>query len=156
MDIKLQKKDTFYICGYFVETSVETCGADVAQLWHDFERQKEELFSLLGHKNDFYGLMWYTENHRYCYLIGIETGVFENKPAGALCKCIPGTDYAIASVPPDTSAVDAWTAYFNEVLPSAGYVPDVAHGLYFEYYPDGNQGAYELWTPVRRRSVAED
>lgn len=149
MELKLQSRNTFYICGYFIETSLETCGEDLSKLWRDFETNKEELFNVFGYKNDFYGLMWYTENHRYCYLIGIEVDGISKAPTGACCKCVPGTNYAIALVPQTLSAVEAWTEYFEEILPNAGYIPNAEHGMNFEYYP--GKGAYELWTPVIKR-----
>lgn len=148
MDLKFKSRDTFYICGYFAETSLDTCNKDLSELWHEFEAGKEELYQVFGHRNDFYGLMWYTENHRYCYLIGIKADNVNAAPAGVLCKRVPGTDYAIACVPPAMSAVDAWTEYFEKILPKAGYIPNAGHGLNFEYYPEGSGGAYELWTPV--------
>ena len=151
MDLKFKSRDTFYICGYFVETSLETCGKDISKLWCDFDSKKEELFNVFGYRNDFYGLMWSTENHRYCYLIGIKADDINKIPIGACFKCIPETNYAVAYVPSNMSAVDAWTKYYNETLPGAGYIPNVEHGMNFEYYPKGNSGAYELWTPVIKR-----
>ncbi len=150
MDLKFKWIDSFYICGYFVETSLDTCDEDLSKLWSDFEFKKEELFNIYGYKEDFYGLMWYTDNHRYCYLIGIEVDNIDKMLEGAIYKYISGTDYAIAYVSADISAIDAWTDYFDKILPDAGYIPNTKHGYNFEYYPNGHTGEYELWTPVIR------
>ena len=44
--------------------------------------------------------------------------------------------------------VKAWTVFFFEAIPQAGYAPNYEHGFFFEYYPDGVHGSFELWTPV--------
>jgi predicted transcriptional regulator YdeE len=90
-------------------------------LWRDFDTKKEELFNIFGYRNDFYGLMWYTDNHRYYNLIGIEADNINKKPTGACGKCVPGTNHSVAHVPPIMSAVDAWTEYFEKTLPESGY-----------------------------------
>ena len=94
--------------------------------------------------------MWSTENGRYCYLIGIEIHDINKAPLGTCCKCIANTNYAVAYVPSNISAVDAWTEYYEKILPEHGYVPNASHGIDFEYYPNGTNGNYELWTPVTK------
>ena len=151
LNLVLKERDTFYICGYWVETSLKNCEKDISKLWNDFYNKKEKLFKIFGYKNDFYGLMWSMENQRYCYLIGIEVNDVNKTPVGAYCKCIPCTNYAIDSVAPTVSAVEAWTEYYEKTLPEAGYIPNSKHGFDFEYYPNGNRGTYELWKPVIER-----
>jgi AraC family transcriptional regulator len=148
MKIALKNRDSFYICGYMIETSLDTCGKDLEKLWREYETKKEDLFKHYGRKDDFYGLMWYTQLHRYCYLIGIEVEDITKAPEGAICKHIPSSLYAIATVPAKTPATDAWTEYFEAALPALGYSPDASHGLYFEYYSNGESKDYELWTPA--------
>jgi AraC family transcriptional regulator len=48
------------------------------------------------------------------------------------------------------SAVEAWTDYFDNALPEAGYAPDTDHGMYFEFYPGDNLSSCQLWTPVKK------
>lgn len=146
--IKFKRRDTFYICGYSVETCLETCEIDLSQLWRNYDLKKDKLFNIFGFKNETYGLMWHTENRRYCYLIGIEADKTKESPAGAYLKCIPGAKYSIAYVPPTTAAADAWTEFHEKALPISGHIPDAEHGMNFEYYPYGENGPYQLWTPV--------
>ena len=150
MDLCFESRSHFIICGYCVETSLETCEKDLSQLWKDFNAKKTDLFDLFGYRKDFYGLMWKTHGSHYCYLIGIQVDSIDLAPEGACYKSIPAAYYAVASVPPSVSAVEAWTQYYEKILPGAGYVPNAGHGFDFEYYPNGGQGIYEMWTPVEK------
>lgn len=91
--------------------------------------------------------MWKAGGVRYFYLIGIEVPIGSEMPEETVRKDIPPARYAVASVPADRSAVEAWTEYYYQVLPEAGYEPNVGHGFDFEYYKEGGP-SYELWTPV--------
>lgn len=99
MDIRLQNRGAFNICGYWTETSLENCGRDLEILWKDIETKKEKLYSQFGVRSDFYGLMWKTHNGLYCYLLGIDTELVSNPPEGAVLKQIPPEKYAVVSVP---------------------------------------------------------
>lgn len=147
LDFQLIQRDSFSICGYCKETCLKTCGPDLAKLWEEYARKKELLYSRLGRRDDFYGLMWKTGGERYCYLIGIEVPADSNLPEGTIRKVIPPARYAVASVPHACSAVEAWTEYYNQALSGAGYEPNTRHGFDFEYYRNGSP-SYELWTPV--------
>ncbi len=162
LNLKFEHRDGFHVCGYSVETCLDTCREDLSLLRRDFDAQKGVLFEALGFRDAVYGLMWYTQDHRYRYLIGVEAADAGKAPSGAQCVCIPAAEYAVATVPPSVSAFDAWTAFFEKALPAVGYTPDSNHGLYFEYYPCGMGSgadvsaanmdhACELWTPVIRQ-----
>ena len=103
---------------------------------------------------EFYGLMWYLEGHeRYRYLLGKETVNPAVIPPEAELKKLPTALYAVAPFDKDYDGVKAWTDFFFEAIPQAGYAPDYEHGFFFEYYPDGVDGKYELWTPVVKVDV---
>jgi predicted transcriptional regulator YdeE len=97
--------------------------------------------------------MWKTKtsSNSYFYLIGVEKAKTETLPEKSEFKQIPSAKYAVASVPSSLSAVDAWTEFYNRVLPEAGYVPANGHNFDFEYYPHGAGKNYELWTPVQKK-----
>ena len=151
MEFTIKRKDPFLLCGFYRETSLETCGPELHRLWEYYDSRKKELFNLFGERRDFYGLMWKTTGSRYCYLIGIEADERKPLPEGAVFKSIPAAEYAVASVSPDVSAFDAWTDFYYNVLPTAGYTPNAGHGFDLEYYPNGDGAAYELWTPVVKK-----
>lgn len=148
MDLNFTSRDYFTICGYCVETSLEKCTEDLSRLWSDFEYNKHKLYSLFGCQEDFYGLMWKTGEGRFCYLIGIEAQKIANLYEEVCLKKIPQAYYAVATVPASISAFEAWTEYYEKVLPEAGYVPAPGHEFDFEYYTGDGSGNYELWTPV--------
>lgn len=153
LDFQLIQRDSFSICGYCMETCLKTCGQDLAKLWEEYGLKKEQLYSRLGRRDDFYGLMWKTGGEQYCYLIGIEIAAGVELPEGTIRKEIPPARYAVASVPAACSAVEAWTEYYYQVLPEAGYEPNAGHGFDFEYYRNGSP-SYELWTPVTTIALA--
>ncbi|WP_411677156.1 GyrI-like domain-containing protein [Caproicibacter sp.] len=154
MKIKLQKRDAFLICGYYVRTGLETCGRDFEKLWEEyhFSRKNNSIFK---NRDDFYGLMWKTEDHGsgFFYLIGMEINATEKLPPNAAVRQIPPAEYAVASVSASVSATDAWTDFYYKTLPETGLIPAAGHVYDFEYYPDGNGQSYELWTPVQKRTV---
>jgi predicted transcriptional regulator YdeE len=151
MKLRLQNRGAFNICGYLTETDLENCGKDIGILWNNFEINKKNLYTLFGVKNDFYGLMWKTQNGQYCYLLGVDTELVNKSPEGAVCKQIPSEKYAVVSVPSTKSAVEAWTEFYDKVLPNAKLIPAAGHVFDFEYYPEGEDGSYELWTPVTEK-----
>ena len=152
MQICFVNRADFQICGYSIETSSEESGRDVAALYNDyFGSDKAAVINNMA-KNKataYYGLMWYLEGHeRYHYLLGKETVNLSVIPAKAELIEISASLYAVASFEKDYDAVKAWTKFFFEAIPQAGYAPDYEHGFFFEYYPNGVNENYELWTPV--------
>lgn len=144
MDIRFENKDEFIVHGYAVETILSSCDNDVGQLW---EKHKDTLLSIPESKSCLYGVMWYTEGHKYYYLLGINS----NKPSrnDMTAVNIPTAYFAVATVPDNMDTVEAWTQYFEKELPSLNYIPDAEHGKYFEFY--NANGACELWTPVKKQ-----
>lgn len=55
-------------------------------------------------------------------------------------RCLVPAEFAVLHVPASLPAVDAWTQYYEKILPEAGYVPNKEHGIDFEYYPHGGGG----------------
>jgi predicted transcriptional regulator YdeE len=149
--MKLIERETFYICGYAVETNSEQNETDVAGLYEDFFSTDKEstLRDLQGSKNGYYGLLWYTQNHeKYFYLLGIEVAKDNMVPENALTKTLEKTIFAVAEYPAGKDGTEAWTEFFYTDIPEAGYAPNEQYNLYFEYYPKSVNGNYELWVPV--------
>jgi DNA gyrase inhibitor GyrI len=80
--------------------------------------------------------------------LGKETANPSIIPAYAEFKEIPAALYAVASFEQGYDTVKAWTDFFFEAIPQAGYAPNYEHGFFFFFFPDGAHGNYELWTPV--------
>lgn len=151
MQIRLVEKPVFQICGYSVETSLSESGQDVAALYSDcFSSDKASAMDVISKDaTAYYGLMWYLEGHeRYRYLLGRESANLSALPTNIESKDIPAARYAVASLEKNYDAMKAWTEFFFEAILHAGYAPDYKHGFFFEYYPDGVDGDYELWIPV--------
>jgi len=152
MQIRFINKADFQISGYSVETSLDESKKDVAALYDDYFNTEKAALIDNAAKNKaagYYGLMWYSEGHeRYRYLLGKETANLPAIPAEAETKELPTALYAVASFEKEYDNDKAWTAFFFEAIPQAGYAPDYEYGFFFEYYPDGVNGNYELWTPV--------
>lgn len=156
MEINLAEKETFFICGYSVETTLAQNDKDVSALYDDFFRNSKEaiLLNLNGSKKGYYGLSWYTQGHeRYCYLLGIEVGQENAVPEYAVLKKVPKTTYAMACFPKGEDILKAWNEFFYNEIPQAGFKVNEEHNLYFEYYPSSVNGEYELWAPVVKADV---
>ena len=151
MDINLVEKETFFICGYSVETTLEQNDKDVSALYDDFFQSGKEalLMNLEGSKKGYYGLSWYSQGHeRYCYLLGLEVGHEDTVPGDAIMKVVPKTIYAMARFPQGEDIIKAWTDFFYNTIPRAGYKVNNEYNLYFEFYPGSVRGEFELWVPV--------
>ena len=141
MKIRFESRTGFIVHGYAVETILSSCENDVGQLW---EKYKESLLCIPESESCLYGVMWYSENHRYYYHLGILSDIPHKSDMTAVI--IPAADFAIADVPKSMDTIEAWTQFFEKELPLLGYIPDAEHGRYFEFY--GASGECELWTPV--------
>jgi predicted transcriptional regulator YdeE len=150
--IHFTERDEFKICGYSVETTLADSEKDVNDLTDRFFSDgKSDAVDQISTKDKtgHYGLMWYTQGHeRYRYLIGKETDSSCILPPGLELKTITKAEYAVASFPRGYDNTKAWTDFFFRDIPEAGYSPDFAHGFFFEFYPDGLDGEFELWTPI--------
>jgi len=149
--MKFVERDTFYICGYAVETTAVQNDTDISRLYSDFfDTDKEAaLLRLKGSKKGYYGLSWYTQGHeKYYYLLGIEVGKENDPPENALLKTVTKTLYAVASYSHGKDIIEAWNEFYFTDIPNEGYAPNDQQNLYFEYYPESVYGDYELWVPV--------
>ena len=145
MEIRFENESGFIVHGYAVETILSSCEKDVGQLW---EKHKEDLLAIPESKSCLYGVMWYTETHKYFYFLGIKN---EKPPKSDMTAVtIPAANFSIATVPDDMDTIEAWTQYFEKELPLLGYIPDAEHGRYFEFYNPKEE--CELWTPVKKQS----
>lgn len=155
--MKIIERDTFFVCGYSVETSLAEASNDVAALYDSYFSGAKGILIDEATKNtsvEYYGLIWYAKGHeRYRYLLGKEAVNSLSVPDGAELVEIPSALYAAVSFEQDYDAIQAWTDFYYETLPQAGYAPDSVHGFAFEYYPNGEQGNYELWTSVVKLNV---
>lgn len=151
MYIEVKERDTFFICGYSVETTLENNDKDVSALYRDFFSKEKEtiLRKLKGSKKGYYGLSWYTKGHeKYRYLLGIEVGEENSTPENAMIKKVSKTTYAVARFPKEEDILKSWSEFFYNEIPKAGFKVNEEHNLYFEYYPVCVDGEYELWVPV--------
>lgn len=147
MSIQIKDREPFYLLGVMVETSLATAGQDISALEKVYIESEPELIT---HAITpwHYGLMWYTHDHRYCYLLGVAVEQMLGERNPLLCRHIPAARYAVLEVERDQSLFTAWGDFFDKVLPSAGWAPDYNHRMFFEYYPEDGGGSCQLWTPV--------
>ena len=147
MDVRFEDRAAFSVSGYATETSPATNDTDLRSLWGEYQ---DKLTAIPQSGACLYGVLWYTENLSYFYLLGIESG--EPLEGASTRVEIPAARFAIAKVPADKTAAEAWTEFVEKELPARGFAPDSEHGKYFEHY-DKN-GVCELWTPVVRAQGA--
>ncbi len=143
MDIRFVNREAFVVAGYAVETNHTSNDKDLGELWHTY---RTHLLADPESRSCLYGVLWYTENHGYYYLLGIEQRNNKLTDEQTMSVEIPAAQFAVAVVPGGMTAGEAWTEYFEIELPALGVRPDAAHGRYFEFY--NQDGVCELWTPV--------
>ncbi len=141
MHIRTTHNDSFRVCGYAVETQLDTNSGDLGKLW---EKYRDVLLAYPESSQTLYGVFAYTTGHRFSYLLGIKCDVPPKKDM--IYADISAARFAVAAVPDGMTEVEAWTQFFETGLPALGYAPDAQNGKYFEYY--GADGKRELWTPI--------
>ncbi len=155
MKIYLTERGEIHLCGYSVETDRENNDKDIHTLFHDYFHQgKAELIEKIAQNNraEYYGLSWYTQNHeKYRYLLGKEVAAPSEIPPGAQLKQVPKALYAVEAFEAEIDIIQAWTVFFYRDISDSGYEPNYEHGYWFEYYPNGVYGKYELWSPVVKK-----
>jgi len=147
----LVRRHTFTVCGWAVDTDAEHNDRDLKALYDDFFGSgKDAILRGLAAKPGLIGLTWYTtpDHTRYTYLLGGEVNAVSPIPDGALTRTLPTSRYAVASYEVAKDIIAAWTEFFFTDIPLAGWVPNLDINLFFEYYPDGVDGDYQLWVPV--------
>jgi len=157
MKIRFEKRNSFKVLGFAVETNLDSAIEDVGYLWENYEKK---LLDLANGESPLYGIMWYTEDHNYFYLLGIEDNdnfisdiidninvSDENSKNEVFSVDIPSACFGVATIPEEMDGIEAWTQYFEVELPKLSYLPVDEHGKYFESYFDG---VCEFWTPVKK------
>lgn len=152
MQIHFVNRPDFQVCGFSVETSLKEGYRDVENLYNDyFCSDKAKIINDMTNSEtkEYYGLMWYLKGHeRYRYLLGKEAIDFTLTSTEVELIDIPAALYAVVEFEKGFDNTKAWTDFFFESIPQSGYTPDYEHGYFFEFYPNGMDGNYELWTPV--------
>jgi len=149
MQVKLVEKNEFIIGGFSVETTLENSSRDTGILYNEFYNGKMDLLcSFTKNTKEYYGVLWYTKFHEsYKYLLGQK---INEKTEGFEIKIIPKGMYAYSKFPKDYDGIKAWTEFYAEGIPKTGYKPKEINDIAYEYYPNGLNEEYELWSLVEK------
>ena len=149
MEVKLVQRKETTIGGFSVETTLENSENDVGILYKEFYNGKKQLLnSFTENANEYYGVIWYTKLHEsYKYLIGQE---ISKKEKNIEIKTIPEGQYAYSKFSQNCDGIKAWTKFYEKGIPEIGYKPIEKNDIAFEYYPNGLEGDYELWSLVEK------
>jgi hypothetical protein len=150
MDVKVIEKDKeISVGGFSVVLNSESETADADILWSDSYKSKmERLNNFAKNKKEYYGLLWYLTLHEdHKYLVGQEIieGITEFE-----IKIIPRGIYAYAKFPQKYNRIQAWTEFYSEGIPKTNHKPVEKNDIAFEYYPNGLNSEYELWSLVEK------
>ena len=63
-------------------------------------------------------------------------------------KIIPEGIYCKSKFPAKYDGIKAWTDFYSLGIPQTGYKPKEIDDIAFEYYPNGFDGEFELWSLV--------
>ena len=151
MNIKItQIESNVIICGFSVETTLQKSAQDIGNLYNDFinNGKIEILNKITKNKLEYYAVIWYTKLHeKYIYLLGQK---LNEKIDNFDIKIIKAGTYAFSKFPSKYDGIKAWTDFYNKEIPRIGYKPIEYNDIAFEYYPNGLDGEYELWSLVEK------
>ena len=149
MEVKIIQRNKLIIGGFSVETTIENNDRDTEILFNEFYNGKIQLLNNFSkNTNEYYGVIWYTKLHEsYKYLIGQK---IMSKTDGFEIKIIPEGLYACSKFFQGYDAIKAWTDFYKIGIPEMGYKPVEKDDIAFEYYPNGLDGEYELWSLVEK------
>jgi predicted transcriptional regulator YdeE len=149
MEVKLVERKEIIIGGFSVETTLENNEKDLELLYNDFHKSKKDLLhGFTKNTTEYFGVIWYTKLHEsYKYLLGqkIMDIIYDIETI-----LIPEGLYAFAKFPQGYDGIKAWTDFYQVGIPKTGYKPKEISDIAFEYYPNGLNGEYELWSLVEK------
>jgi len=151
MEVKFIQREKIIVGGFSTETTLENSNRDTDILFQDFYNGKMELLNnFTKNTNEYYGVIWYTKLHEsYKYLIGKE---ILNQSENFEIKIIPKGLYAYSKFPQKYDGIKAWTDFYSIGISEAGYKPVEKNDIAFEFYPNGLNGKYELWSLVEKNA----
>jgi len=141
MEMRLEKRDSFTITGYLIETLPTDDGYDTKCI---ALRDKHEA-ALRKNNAILYGATWFTETENLYYLFGAQQEMHGD--AGISNVDIPAGLFAVATVPADMPLIQAWNEMWATGLPSIGYTY-IEGEKCFELF--GENGVREIWVPAQK------
>jgi len=140
MDLRFEKRDTFYVSGYSVETNEASLEEDVALL----RKKYEDKLRMISDRLYFVAWEGQASENDMIYHFSVETP--EVTPDGMTRVEVPATHFAVATVPAGVSVLEAWYEFFEKGIPALGATIDTDYDIYFECFDEN--GVCELWIPV--------
>jgi hypothetical protein len=149
MEVKLVERKEIIIGGFSIETTLENNEIDTEKLLNDFyDGKKDFLNKFTKNTQEYYAVIWYTKLHEsYKYLIGQK---ISNKTNELDTKIISEGLYAYTKFPQNYDVIKAWTDFYQIGIPNVACKPKEKDDVAFEYYPNGLNGEYELWSLVEK------
>jgi len=149
MEVEIIQREEIIIGGFSIETTLENSKKDTDILFNDFYNGKMELLNIFTkNTKEYYGVIWYIKLHEsYKYLIGQE---IHNQSENLEIKIIPSGLYAYSKFPQEYEGIKAWADFYSIGIPEAGYKPVEKNDIAFEFYPNGLNDEYELWSLVEK------
>jgi len=143
MNLKFEKRNTFYVSGYSMETSEESLEKDCLMLREKYEDRLRSV------SHNLYFLSWATKEGVMVYHFGVETTSKAPVTEGANCIEVPATCFAVATVPEGAPILTTWHEFFEKGLSSLGADIDMDYRFFFESFDEN--GVCRLWIPVRQK-----
>ena len=146
MEINFENRSSFYVSGYFMETSEETLEKDCAMLRAEYE---DKLRAISDH---LYFLAWMTKEDVMVYLLGVETTSQIPATEGATCKEVPAGRFAVATVPEGEPVLATWYKFFELFEQESPALGGAGIDLEFPFHCESfdENGVCKLWIPVKQ------
>jgi len=143
MDIRFERRGGFRVFGYSIELNISSHERDIALLRDKYE---SKLIAISDRGLGLYFVTWLTKNDNYIYHFGVDHQTQIHIDETATCVEVPSGYYAVATVPKEMPILEAWNELFETALDAMGVVPNIEHGIYFEFFKEN--GVCEIWAPL--------
>jgi len=146
MEMRIEKRNAFYVSGYSVETSEETLEKDCKMLREKYEDKLRKISPCL------YFIAWMSKDNKMIYQLSVETP--GETPDGMMRVEIPAGHFAVGTVPKGEPVLATWYKFFETVEASLGVTIDAEYPIHFERFDEND--ICELWSPIVKLTEGED
>jgi predicted transcriptional regulator YdeE len=153
MRIEIVEIGEFQVAGHGVTTTLNDYGTvrNRAELFDNYFRSgdAEAIAKIAENPEEYYALAWLLDPGRQIrYFLGQGVTGGQSIPPGAELRKVAPATYAKATFAAGTNIEKVWTDFYYQAGSGSGYSPNYDHDVWFEHYPDGLNGVFELYIAV--------
>jgi predicted transcriptional regulator YdeE len=153
MHIEIVELGEFQVAGHGVTTTLSDYGRvrNRTELFGNYFQAGDvgDIAKVADNPEEYYALAWFLNPDREIrYLLGQGVNGGQDIPPGAELRKVAPATYAKAVFPEGTNIEKVWTDFYYQAGSGLSYSPNYNHDVWFERYPDGLDGRFELFIAV--------